>query len=350
MPEQAANGRGIAGLAALAIFSALLISLSGCIQIADDSQLPGNPSSVQQAPYYPSSVPNFSSGRLPYPNTSGALGGSNLSSLLALARYMMAVSNGSGFPMQNSSGTDASQLALIQQIMSGANGTGGMSAQQLAFIQQMLANRSTGGYAPSGLQPQQLAALQQMMGSSGGSGAGAGQLSALQQMIQSGGSGTGGLSAQQLAALQQMMGSSGSGTGGMSAEQLAALQQMMGSSGSSTGTPVAQPSPSIADSAPVTAPAANGAVSVTYFYKPGCPYCAKVAPLITQMKQDFGNYNWSDVNVETSGGYAQFVSTIHRLNLPASYFVVPFVAVNDRALVGVSEINSSLPSVLAGLS
>ena len=60
---------------------ALLLSLSGCIQVADDSQFPGNSSSVQQAPYNPSSVPNFSSGRLPYPNTSGALGGSNLSSL-----------------------------------------------------------------------------------------------------------------------------------------------------------------------------------------------------------------------------------------------------------------------------
>ena len=325
MLEQGAKGRGIACLAALAIFCALLLSLSGCIQVADDSQFPGNSSSVQQAPYNPSSVPNFSSGRLPYPNASGALGGSNLSSLLALARYMMAVGNGSGFPMQNSSGTDASQLALIRQMMAGANGTGGMSAQQLA-------------------------ALQQMMGSSGSSGAGAGQLSALQQMIQSGSSGTGGLSAQQLAALQQMMGSSSSGTGGMSAEQLAALQQMMGSSSSGTGTTVAQPPPPTNDFAPVAPPAANGVVSVTYFYKPGCPYCAKVAPLITQMKQDFPNYNWSDVDVETSGGYAQFASTIHRLNLPTSYFVVPFVAVNNRALVGVSEINDSLPSVLAGLS
>ncbi|MFA6489174.1 MAG: glutaredoxin domain-containing protein [Candidatus Micrarchaeia archaeon] len=296
--------------AAFAISALLLLSFSGCISIVDDTKEGAQPSvaSAPLPPSPPSSAPDLGDGKVPQPNMGNPyMDSKNVSSALELLGRMMGA-NGTGFPPSNASGMDAEQLALLQQMM--ANGSGGYSGAQ------------------------QLAALQQMMAASGGA------------------SGSASPNQQQLAILQQMMAKS-SGTGGMSPEQLALLQQMLAGNatgGSAAQTPAGAGVPSDGNAMPVSPPKAKTEVNVTYFYKPGCPYCAKVAPLISQMRKNFAEYNWKEMNVETAEGYAQFDATIRRLNLPDSYYVVPFVTVNDRALVGVSEISDSLPSVLAGLS
>lgn len=307
------------GMAAFAICAALFILISGCVnvKVVDDA----NGSAQQAAPILPSpptppaNAPNFSGGLPPSSN----LGGGNLSALLSLAKYMIA-GGGANASLTNKSGIDASQLALLQKMMAGNNGTGGygsLNSQQLALVQQMMAG---------------------MGGGAGASGVG----------------GYGSLSPQQLASIQQMMaGGNGNGasTGGMSAEQLAALQQMVaGGEEDGYGAQNQQPQNSQPSNDAMKVSPPNADVNVTYFYKPNCPYCTQVAPLISRMKQAFGSYNWKEVDVGTAAGYAQFDAAIRRLSLSNSYYVVPFVAVNDRALVGISEINETLPSVLAGLS
>lgn len=297
--------------AAFAICAALLLSFSGCVSIVDDTQGAQQAApSLPQPPSPPSAAPSLVNGKVPPPTIGGPyLNGSSLPSALELIGRMMG-GNSTNLSLPNESG-DASQLALIQRMMANSSAAGGLNAQQLALVQQMMA----------------------------------------------GNGGNGGMSAQQLALLQQMIAGSG-GANGMSAEQLAALQRMMANSSGMGGynqplppenSPPADGS-AAADATQVAPPKAKGEVNVTYFYKPGCPYCAKVAPLISQMKKNFAEYGWKEVNVETSAGYAQFDAAIRGLGLPDSYYVVPFVTVNGRALVGVSEISDSLPGVLAGMS
>ncbi len=256
------------------------------------------------------------------------------------------------------SGTGASQqLALLRQKMMGgasAGGYGSLTSRQLALVQQMMGSSSGAG----GLDSQKLAILQQMSENGGNGGLDAQQIAAIQQAA-SRGSSPGELDARQLEALGQMM--AGTSTQGLDASQLAAIRQMIadGGNGGYDEQTLPQATSSGAQGAantyengaePVSAPPATSSVNVTYFYKPACPYCVQVAPTISQMKQMFAQYNWKEVDVETTGGYAQFDSTIRRLNLSGSYYVVPFVLVNSRALVGVSDINGTLPTVLAGLA
>ena len=86
---------------------------------------------------------------------------------------------------------------------------------------------------------------------------------------------------------------------------------------------------------------AGKGICVHYFYRPGCHFCAQAEPYIEGLKQNY-SINLYKYNVQNPVDYKVYDELCGMENIPLEERGVPLVAVGDKILVGLNQIQNNL--------
>jgi cytochrome c biogenesis protein CcdA/thiol-disulfide isomerase/thioredoxin len=98
----------------------------------------------------------------------------------------------------------------------------------------------------------------------------------------------------------------------------------------------------------VAAEAGNGTVCVNYFYRPGCHFCAQASPFIENLSLRY-SLTVHKYDVQKPSDYQIYDKLCGIQNIPVNERVVPLVAIGEKTLIGLDQIENSLESEIVRL-
>jgi len=91
----------------------------------------------------------------------------------------------------------------------------------------------------------------------------------------------------------------------------------------------------------VAAEANNGTVCVNYFYREGCHFCAQASPFIENLSKVY-NLVVHKYDVQKAYDYQIYDKLCGIQNIPINERVVPLVAIGEKTLIGLDQIENDL--------